>query len=183
MWISINTWPRSNLGETREMQACAHAPPLVSSIRNVGAPMKHFIFAACAALAISGCSTVNHSIGSVQVNHTAQPFPAHYKEAAARAVSGRPLIDGTQLLVSTPATMAGQTMLYPLRWYVCVRGLQPVGAPPVLSTVQRQMENWIDPPMTTGQFDVIVIFQDDHHWHSIEGFDGRLCQNAEFEPL
>lgn len=145
--------------------------------------MKQIFVAAIAALALSGCQTVNHSVGSAQWNFDTQAYPEDYREAAARAVAGRSTIDGSDLLISQPNTMVGQHAFAPMRWYVCVRGIEPRGTPSQIYPLQRAIDDWIDPPLSADPFDVIVIFEDGKDWRTVQGFNSRLCRDAEFERL
>tara|TARA_R100000365_G_scaffold3656_1_gene13137 strand:- start:2528 stop:2965 length:438 start_codon:yes stop_codon:yes gene_type:complete len=134
-------------------------------------------------LALPACSTVNHSVGSIQFNAEAEPAPDNYRDVAKQAVSGRKTIDGSGLLVSHPATMAGETAFSPMRWYICVRGIAPKGEPPAIPALQRKIENWVAPPLVTAPYDLVVIFNEPYHWQVVEGFDTRLCRDAAFERL
>lgn len=82
--------------------------------------MKRCVLAAVALSALAGCTTANHSIGSVQFNSEAEAFPNNYREVALRMVEGRETI--APLQISEPLTMVGETVFSPMRWYVCISG-------------------------------------------------------------
>lgn len=145
--------------------------------------MKH-ILAVLVSAALAACSptsNVNHSIGSLQFNGDTEPYPEDYAEIAAQMVQGRDTI--APLTVSEPQTMRGESPFSPQRWFVCVRGIKPVGNPSSVVPLQRRFEDWIAPPASTGNFDVILLFRDGIRPALIEGNDARLCRFATFGPL
>jgi hypothetical protein len=146
--------------------------------------MKHLTLAVLAAISLSACgptSNVNHSVGSLQFNGDTEPYPEDYAEVAAQMVRGRDTV--APLTISEPQTMRGEGPFSPQRWFVCVRGIKPVGNPPRRVPLQRQFEDWIAPPHSTGNYDVILMFRGEARPAVVEGHDARLCRFATFEPL
>lgn len=134
-----------------------------------------------AMLAVGGCTT-NHSIGTIQINQDTETLPADYRNVAADAVRGRDTIGGADLLISDPNTMIGEGPFDPRRWYVCVRGIMPVGEPGIIP-VQRHIENYVSGTSNEGHYDVVVMFQEDGGPTVLEGFNSKLCQHRVFSKL
>ncbi len=124
---------------------------------------------------------MNHSIGSLQFNSETEALPENYAEIAARHVALRPT--ASPLLISEPNTMIGKNVYSPRRWYVCVRGIAPKGNPSTIIPLTTRIENWLSPPASTDHYDIIVVFQEKLNSFVTEGFDSRLCRNAQFLPL
>ncbi|WP_332717311.1 hypothetical protein [Pelagibacterium mangrovi] len=145
--------------------------------------MKYLLLATLAATCLAACgptSNVNHSVGSLQFNGETEPYPEDYAEVAAQMVRGRDAV--APLTVSEPQTMRGEGPFSPKRWFVCVRGVKPVGNP-TRAPLQRQFEDWVAPPASTGNYDVILVFRDKLRPAVVEGHDARLCRFVEFNPL
>lgn len=134
-----------------------------------------------AILVVGGCTT-NHSIGSIQINQDTEALPSDYRDIAADTVRGRDAVSGAGLLVSEPNTMIGEGPFEPRRWYVCVRGIKPVGKSGQIP-VQRHIENYLSDAGAVGHYDVVIMFQEIGHPTVLEGYDSRLCQNLSFSML
>jgi len=122
---------------------------------------------------------MNTGIGNVQMNNDAIPAPANYREAAARAVEGRPT-DG-RLSISEPQPIPGEGILDPKRWAVCIRGLSPGNAKPPRKPL-FDFSDMVDPPETTGIYEAIVVFYRNGVGKPKFTFDAPLCRHAIYRP-
>lgn len=142
--------------------------------------MMKYVLAAVVVLALAGCTTTNHSIGSAQFNSATEAYPGNYREAALRLIDGRDTI--APLQISEPATMAGEGPFSPQRWFVCARGIAPKGQVPRM-TAQEHWDGLITPRSEEPNYDVVVIFREGHHPFTTEGYRSRLCRDVSFGPI
>ncbi len=133
------------------------------------------------ALLISGCSSQNANLATLQFSGDTGSFPQNYQEEAARVASNRGG-DPKFVRVSYPNTTTGAWVGGPKRWYVCVRGLPPPTRPPrrnwtalAESTVRQQH--------LADVFDVVLVFSGERRPAVTTGFDSPLCAGAAFEPI
>lgn len=143
--------------------------------------MKKILLTMLCALALAGCTGANTSLNTLQVSGVEEAFPADY-QARARRHLGEQAMAGVQ--ISYPRTVVGETAFSARRWYVCLAGLAPPGAPP--SSAKPVLEAAIDlvrPEADLGVYHTILILRPSGSTTAITGFDAPLCAGSRYEPL
>lgn len=140
---------------------------------------KQLFLMASASLILAACATTNHSIGSLQFNHETEEFPEHYRETTLEAIGNRQTLENQEVEISEPKTTIGATANDPLRWYVCITGLRPVGEPPRDGQIpiSEHVERLAGIAEVNERYEVIVIFQNEGPNITLDGYDSRLCRD------